>query len=60
LRRALVPGGVVVLNCGHDVSLILAGTSRGCSYAGATSSSSSGRSGAPTSSSSHRSWRTGA
>jgi NADPH:quinone reductase-like Zn-dependent oxidoreductase len=25
LRRALVPGGVVVLNCGHDVSLILAG-----------------------------------
>jgi NADPH:quinone reductase-like Zn-dependent oxidoreductase len=25
LRRALVPGGVVVLNCGQDVSLILAG-----------------------------------
>jgi NADPH:quinone reductase-like Zn-dependent oxidoreductase len=25
LRRALVPGGMVVLNCGHDVSLILAG-----------------------------------
>lgn len=26
LRRALVPGGVVVLNCGHDFSLILAGS----------------------------------
>jgi NADPH:quinone reductase-like Zn-dependent oxidoreductase len=25
LRRALTPGGVVVLNCGQDVSLILAG-----------------------------------
>ena len=25
LRRALAPGGVVVLNCGQDVSLILAG-----------------------------------
>jgi NADPH:quinone reductase-like Zn-dependent oxidoreductase len=25
LRRALVPGGVVVLNCGQDVSLIVAG-----------------------------------
>jgi NADPH:quinone reductase-like Zn-dependent oxidoreductase len=25
LRRALVPGGVVVLNCGQDISLALAG-----------------------------------
>ena len=25
LRRALVPGGVVVLNCGHDFSLVVAG-----------------------------------
>jgi NADPH:quinone reductase-like Zn-dependent oxidoreductase len=25
LRRALVPGGVVVLNCGQDLSLVLAG-----------------------------------
>lgn len=25
LRRALVPGGVVVLNCGQDISLIVAG-----------------------------------
>jgi NADPH:quinone reductase-like Zn-dependent oxidoreductase len=25
MRRALAPGGVVVLNCGHDVSLIVAG-----------------------------------
>jgi NADPH:quinone reductase-like Zn-dependent oxidoreductase len=29
LRRALAPGGVVVLNCGQDVSLILAGWAAG-------------------------------
>ena len=26
LRRALAPGGVVVLNCGHDFSLVIAGS----------------------------------
>jgi NADPH:quinone reductase-like Zn-dependent oxidoreductase len=58
LRRAVAPGGVVVLNCGHDLSLIVADFAARLFSACTESRSSSRRSLAPTCSNSLHSWRT--